>query len=409
MRTDIVSSKKKVIFPDTVSFGHHPRGVNALLNKDEDTFDLSANKLIEIGEQVNEGSIETLRYIVETIKHSKSFKMPINSTRLLIHFLQKIATNNNDVYWARFYRNEIDKILRYKNNHRKIHKLLYRHGLLETPDNRNDFRNKIIAFDRRMHDSFTAGTLSTLNLLLDAYAKGIQDLSISYVYQIDIQWIDIGLKVADILGLKVAFSLEFSEGKANDKAYYLIYLPRHKTIDEYKAILESETFKTLYKSIDNVRKLQAQAMEEQIEHFNKVYLPEINKDYEDIKDLQLPCLSFSQAYRHQAGMPTRTQISQYLAEELAPLYRKRKQFWQALLKKRRKMVNDYSGPPKFLKDVKKQLRNVKRSLNDLDPFKLRKSYFSREAFDYDSLIPELKEHFKLLRECGCRIVLGATD
>ncbi len=402
--TDLV--KTQTYLSREVSFGHNPRGVNALLAKDEDHFTLSVNKLIEIGEQVNEGSIETLRYIVETIKQSKSFKMPINSTRLLIHFLQKMAENKNDAYWTRFYRNEIDKILRYRNTPRKIHELLRRHGLIETTDNNDDFRDKIITFDRRMHDSFTTGTQSTLNLLLDAYARGIQDLSISYVYQIDIQWIDVGLKVAEILGLKVAFSLEFSEGKANDKAYYLIYLPRYKAVDEYKKLIESQTFKTLCESIANARKLRVQTMKKQLEYFNKIFLPEINKDYIDQKDLQLPPLSFFQAYKHESGLPTRTQLSQQLAGELAPLYKRRIQFWQQIIKNRENMVIGHISPPKFLADVKKQLKNVKSNLNNLDPFKLRKVYFSREAFDHDCEIPDLKELFRLLRESGCRIVLG---
>jgi len=103
---------------------------------------------------------------------------------------------------------------------RAIRKLLREHHLLEMPEEWNQ-----ITFDGHVHDSSTKGRKTPSHLIMDAWIKGIRNLTVIYNNYLDLGPASELLKASEIMNVEVRIGIEFP-ARFHDRSVQLIWVPR---------------------------------------------------------------------------------------------------------------------------------------------------------------------------------------
>ncbi|WP_461211244.1 hypothetical protein [Desulfocurvus sp. DL9XJH121] len=157
---------------------------------------------------------------------------------------------------------------------RIVRRELRKYYLVEMPEEWNQR-----AFDHRVHDANTKGRKSPTHLIMDAWIKGIRDLTVVYYNCVSPQTVKELLEAASIMGISVRFGLEFS---ATFRGRYvkLIWEPGGFTdIQGHLDFLESESAQEFLRLGAEAASYEQSYVFDALEAFNSVHAPIFAREF----------------------------------------------------------------------------------------------------------------------------------
>ena len=376
----------------------HPRGFNYPLFKNP--FQHPVRKMQQLGAGVDDYTVEVIAEIHRLISQMGHYELPLNTSRVIFALLKKINTTHDIVQkglWIQWLQ------IASEGNPKKIRQLLHDLQLIELPEN-IPLRDIQFAWDDRAHDSFNSGESSTLQLILDAYIKGLSALTISYHHELNMDAIRYGQQLGVILDMDIRFALEFSEGPAGERTNYIIYFPKCSSYEDYQQLQNDSELQPLFQQLLVQQGNKNKVLAELIAQFNSKHLPAYNKGWDGFpQECLLANLSFENiAEAISNKSPSRVHLVTALVEKLKTVYQNRLKHIQDQLEN---SVLDPRSTQAILYDKK---LCVRKELSRLDPLHIRKQYFSEEHRDFSTEIPD-EDFLKLLRAMhnkDCQVIIA---
>ncbi|HCT84606.1 MAG: hypothetical protein DKM50_09830 [Candidatus Margulisiibacteriota bacterium] len=363
-------------------------------------------KIIQgVGSSQPEEILESLKILLSQLKNN-NYKMPLNTSRVLIALIKETIRYQNDPKKLLEYIDLFKKAYTGKPN--VIRALLKKLNLIELPEN-VALQDIGFAWDDRVYDSCNTGRKSTVQLILDAFIKGLSSITISHTNDLNMDGINPGLEASKILGIKVNFCLEFSEGKTNDRTNYLLYFPNCNTIEDYKDTLNSPELKGFLEVLNKHSAAKNDQVSRHLERFNKYYLPLFNEGFEYRTELCMLPLSFIDmaAINLQGGTYSRVHAGILLEKRFKAISVHRIAYLQNLLRSEKEMRKKHQATTQEVKGIEELLMKTKNALKEFNVYDQTDRYFSKKnEYDYDTEIPDFKQHLQALKESGCHIVMA---
>lgn len=216
--------------------------------------------------------LDALRSLMDEVLNSADSHMRRNTARVLLQIMKELVRTRED----RLRQLELahDFLSAVSGKPRIIRKLLREHHLLEMPEEWNQ-----IAFDGHVHDSYTKGRKSPSHLMMDAWIKGIQYLTIIYYNFVDPEAVEELLEAAGILGIEVRVGVELP-ARFYDKFVQLIWAPRgFSDAPAFTVFLRQPEVAKFMEEGRQVSEYRQEQVLTVLEEFNEKHRPTINEEF----------------------------------------------------------------------------------------------------------------------------------
>lgn len=351
--------------------------------------------------------LAALRMLVEQSLHAKTINMPLNTARVQINLMKEAVKAQGNK--RRQMEAMADFGLASFGQEAVIRGFLNKHHIVEVPEEDLPLKDLDMGWDDHLHDTLSEGRKTPTQVLLEAFVKGISDLTIVYSYIDERRMIHEAITAGNILGIRVNIGIEFSVGKSGNRRHYMFvppHCPDSKTffsfMDERKEALAA-FHEGLRLNASQRRKTMAAA----IERFNLTQRAKINQGYETGSSCWLPAISIEDLDKIVAcGVVSRVHISELLYQKLRDVYHKRVLYLRAQLLAAKERFKRGIYSEWELKTITSQYDTVREEFATLTP-ELASSRFldSRDVVDYDSAFLEEDQLLKLLSSQGGKIVI----
>ena len=389
-------------FPDS-----HPRGFIKEFKKRRTTIVETYLRITKILDSASfDQRIRALKLLSEHITYSRSIKMPLNAARVQLAIMKEVVKNrDNKRIQLELMR---DFTVTSFGHPRSIRKYLNKFNIIEVPETGEELRDLKMGWDFHVHDNTSYGLKSPIQLIIDAFIKGISELTIAYNNLDHEEAVKEVLEAGKILGIKVNIALEFSAMTNENRFHYMYILPNFASKKEkFKKFLkhQTEAFKEFLQELDENEKKRVKNIKSLIFNFNENYLPKINEGYSHDSIYYLHPISLSNAVKS-AGYKiySRRQLGEYLYPQLKKVYEKRALQITALMLKAKKSPSLFTLEE--LQNIKTRFKAIRSEYMDLDPEKIRIEYFLEdESIIAESAVSKIEEIFEQAKKSGGKIKL----
>lgn len=196
-----------------------------------------------------------------------------------------------------------------------VRQQLHRYHLLEMPEEWNQ-----ISFDNRVHDANSKGRKSSTHLMMDAWIKGIRELTVVYYNYVDPEALNELFSAAAILGITVKVGIEFkvvfrnryvelewTPSRLRDKSDINAFFSRPEVVE-----LMNDGRKAQQVTTDYVRSLA--------ESFNRVH----RESFEHEFGIELPLINFDDLIRsEECSQPSILHLGKYIHRLAMPLFKEK--------------------------------------------------------------------------------------
>ena len=224
--------------------------------------------------------IHALGLLAEHIMYSRSLKMPLNAARVQLALMKEVVKNrDNKRVQLELMR---DFTISSFGHPRAIRKFLKKLDIIEVPETGEELKDLKMGWDFHVHDSTSYGRKLPIQLIIDAFIKGISELTIAYNNLDREEAVKEVLEAGRILGIKVNIALEFNALTKGLRFHYLYILPNFSSKKgRFKKFLKQKTddFKEFLHELEENEKKREKNIEFLVEIFNKEHLPKINEGY----------------------------------------------------------------------------------------------------------------------------------
>lgn len=271
---DVLDHNESFVYLKNLLYPYlHPHGIKELAASRGVRIAYAAVRLIEsleVGKA--DDRITALRCLRDEVMHSGESPMQKNTARVLLEIMKElIRTRDNRIRQlelAHDFRSATS------GKPRTIRSLLRRYHLLEMPEEWNQ-----VSFDDHVHDSNTKGRKSPSHLIMDAWIKGIRQLTVIYYNHVPPKAAEELLEAADIMGISVRVGIEFS-ARFYGRYIQLIYTPRGFTDSkDFLAFLADPRIESFLAESRKVSEYQQQYVLAILQEFNKRHRLDINTKY----------------------------------------------------------------------------------------------------------------------------------
>ena len=251
----------------------HPHGILNLTTTHE--YRMAHAVINLLGSLTKTGSAEdrlaALRTLHDEVLHSAQTTFRYNTGRVLIQIMKAIIRSRNDEDAQLRLIHDFRKAA--SGNPRIVREFLTRHHLMEMPEEWNQ-----LTLDQHVHDANTKGRKNATFLIMDAWVKGIRNLTVVYYNYVDVEVARELLSAASIMGITVRIGLEF---RAAFRGRYVdfIWAPRgFSDIEDFLEFLTSPSMSSFMEEGRNAsRWIQGHVMAT-LELWNSHHAPALTKD-----------------------------------------------------------------------------------------------------------------------------------
>jgi len=157
----------------------HPRGFIKEFKKRRTTIVETYLKITKSIESANYNErIQALILLADHIHYARSLKMPLNAARVQLALMKEVVKNRDDK------RVQLELMRDFTvssfGQPRVIRHLLRKLDIIEVPETGEELKDLKMGWDFHVHDNTTYGLKSPTQLLIDAFIKGISELTIAY-------------------------------------------------------------------------------------------------------------------------------------------------------------------------------------------------------------------------------------
>jgi hypothetical protein len=385
----------------------HPRGFIKVFKKRKtsivETY-LSITKSLDSAKYSER--IHALSLLAEHIIYSQSLIMPLNAARVQLALMREVAVHRDNK------RLQLELLRDFTvasfGHPRAIRTYLRRLGLVEVPETGAELKDLNMGWDFHVHDNTSYGRKLPIQLIIDAFIKGISVITIAYNNLETEAAIKELLEAGRILGIKVNIALEFGALTQGIRFHYLYILPNFSSEKEkFKAFLKEKStdFNDFMAELEENEKKRIKNIEQLIDQFNNEHLPLLNEGYlpDTIYYLSpLPKNSKQGLFGHK--IYSRRQLGEVLYPHYKKVLEKRALQLTAMKIQTEKTPHHFSKQE--IETIQKKCKLIRAQYRDLDPEKLRLQYFAGEESMLDETgVSKLEDIYKYANKAGGSIKL----
>lgn len=345
--------------------------------------------------------IHALSLLAEHIAYSRSVIMPLNAARVQLALMKEVVKNrDNKRVQLELMR---DFTVSSFGHPRAIRNYLKKLDIIEVPETGEELRDLKMGWDFHVHDSTSYGRKLPIQLIIDAFIKGISELTIAYNNLDREETVKEVLEAGRILGIKVNIALEFSALTNGMRFHYMYILPNFSSKKEkFKKFLKQKTddFKEFLHELEENERKRELIIEQLIDHFNKEHLPTINEGYSDDSIYFLQPLTINgeeSTFGHK--IYSRRQLGEFLYPKLKKVLEKRALQITALKTLTEKALDQFTY--KEILSIEARYHDIRSQYRNLEPEKIRLEYFAgNESIMAETAVSSLEDIFNLARKAG---------
>lgn len=240
---------------------------------------------------------------------------------------------------------------------RVIRSMLKRYHLLEMPEEWDQ-----LTFDNHVHDANTKGRKTPTHLIMDAWIKGLRQLTVIYYNFVEPRAVQELMQAAEVMGINVRIGVEFRgrfRGRYIDFIWEPIGLDGAKGMAEF---LQEEPMRQLMQDGRSASTFMATYVFSMLERYNAVHRDDLSKLF----NICLPVISMNEFLAFVAtGQPSLEHLAELIYNQMLPLMH------DSLPKLRKRHKEGTEEEKAFLEAQIKLMR-------DLHPELIMESYFTPE-------------------------------
>ena len=206
--------------------------------------------------------IKALRSLRDEVFLSTSSYYRKNTARVLLQIMKELVRSDNSE--LRRLKLAHDFRMVSAGTPHKIRKELAKYHLIEMPEEWNQF-----SFDDHVHDANTKGRKSPTHLIMDAWIKGIRNLTVVYYNYVRPQVIEELLEAGDILDVKIRVGIEYSARFRNKYVRFTWEPDVLADRSTYQNFIEKDRVVELFEQGREVSRYQQKYVFDVLDEFNE--------------------------------------------------------------------------------------------------------------------------------------------
>ena len=380
----------------------HPTGFIKVFKRRRTTIVETYLKITKSLESANYSErIHGLSLLADYIIYSRSLVMPLNAARVQLVIMKDVVKNRDNK------RLQLELLRDFTvasfGHQRSIRKFLQKFDIVEVPETGEELKDLKMGWDFHVHDTTSYGLKLPTQLMIDAFIKGISELTVVYNNLEREEAIKEVLEAGRVLGIKVNVALEFSAISEGLRFHYLYILPNFSSKKErFKSFLKNKSleFNAFMLELEENEKKREKNIKQLIEAFNQHHLPIINDGYENGSIYYLAPLSIEEEeivtghaiYSHR-------QLGEMLYPKLKKVLQKRL-LQSTGLKMMDENPDSHSTKSKLV-HVGNHYEQLRTQYANLDPERVRMEYFgSNEVLVPEIAVSSLEDIYNLANKAG---------
>jgi len=383
----------------------HPRGFIKEFKKRRTTIAETYLRITKSLDSANyKERISALKLLAEHIIYSRSLKMPLNAARVQLAIMKDVVKYRDNK------RKQLELLRDFTissfGRPRDIKAFLNRLDIIELPETGKELRHLNMAWDYHVHDKTSYGRKTPIQLIIDAFIKGISELTVAYNSFDSQDAVKEILEAGNILGIRVNISIEFSASTNGKRFNYMYIFPdfssKKKRFKKYLKAHFSD-LQLLLKELEDNKKLREISLKKLIHNFNTTDLPQINEGYEVNSIYYLQALSIDEALKHNdLKISTHRQLGEFLYPKLKKILLNRALKLTSL---KNRIDFDSSGFTRTeIFDIRSKYLQIRREYRGLTAENLRIKYFSYSEFSLpETAYCSLHDIYKATKTSGGNI------
>jgi hypothetical protein len=380
----------------------HPRGFIKEFKKRRTTIVETYLRITKCLESADYNErVHALSLLAEHIMYSRSVKMPLNAARVQLALMKEVVKNrDNKRVQLELMR---DFTVSSYGHPRAIRNFLKKLDIIEVPETGEELKDLKMGWDFHVHDSTSYGRKTPIQLIIDAFIKGISELTIAYNNLDREEAVKEVLEAGRILGIKVNIALEFSALTNGMRFHYMYILPNFSSKKgRFKKFLKqrSDDFKEFLHELEENEKKREKNIAQLIEEFNNVHLTKINEGYGPDSIYYLQPLSINGEDKTVGNkIYSRRQLGEFLYPKLKEVLEKRALQITAL------KIQTENAPTQFgireIETIQKRFTDIRSQYRHLEPEKIRLEYFAgNESLATETAVSSLQDIYNLAKKAG---------
>jgi hypothetical protein len=385
----------------------HPLGVNRWFKKRRISIAESYLMVVrDLDSKLSLSRIEALKALAAVSLNPKSLSMPLNTARVQMALIKEVVKHRYDK------RRQLELLddfsLSTSAQRQVIARLCDELNIIELPESGIRLCDFDYGWDSHVHDTATFGRKNPTQLVIDAFIKGISELTVAYGSIADMDKMEESIQAGSILGIRVGLALEFSAYSSGYRFHFLARLPRFETPAELRTFFEDNKagLGAFFDGLETNRKLRTDSVMSVMEEFNAKRLQHLNEGFPERGMYRLEKLEFDGLIQ---AFPTlsvnRVHLSEYLYEKYIPVLRNRVMLYKLLradVRHRRALA---LASKKDSMAVEERYSTLKKELKEISPEHLLDLYFSSsEVMEYGTVFEDFNSLAKTLKRAGCSTV-----
>ena len=398
----------KIDIPDAVvpTTHSHPLGVTRWFKKRRISIAEAYLMVIrDLESKQSKARLRSLRMMVEASFHTKSLDLPLNTARVQMALIKEAVKNRGNR------RRQLELLQDFSvsshGQYQVIRKLCDELNIIELPETGEPLKRLDAGWDEHVHDTATSGRKNATQLLIDAFIKGISELTISYGSAVSLDMMEEAVEAGRIVGVRVKIGLEFSMMAQGKRFHFMALLPPFKGAKDVERWFKehAEGLKELFDGLEKNQENRIEAVRSLLKNFNKTSLKELNEGYPDDRLYAVPKLKMKKL---SAFIPLSSINRMHLGEFLYSYYKPvllnrilllKVQREKARCDLRKRLISDWDF--RIIDERYTRLRDEYRELN---PDNLRKQYFTNPKIgDYQTVFDDMEAIKASLSRAGCRL------
>jgi hypothetical protein len=349
--------------------------------------------------------LRALRMMVDVSFHAKTLDMPLNTARVQMALIKEAVKNRNNR------RKQLELLHDFSiashGQPQFIRKLLDELNIIELPETGARIKNLDAGWDEHVHDTATSGRKNPTQLLIDAFIKGISELTIAYSSAASVTMMGEAIDAGRIVGIRVNIGLEFSVLVSGRRFHFMAVLPQFKSGKDAAHWFRqhSSSMRTILDGLEKNQENRVDAVKKLLQYFNETALKEINAGYPEDPMYTVPKLKMKELL---ATVPVtavnRLHLGEFLYNRYKPvlfnrMMRLKVQYERARRDARRKLKSDWE-----LRIIEDRYQNLRTEYRTLYADGLQKKYFTNpDIGDYQTVFSDMPKLKAILAKAGCAL------
>jgi len=349
--------------------------------------------------------LEALRVLMDASFHSKALDMPLNTARVQMALMKEVVKNRHNK------RRQLELLHDFSistyGQKQVITRLCDELNIVVLPENGTTLEDFDYGWDDHVHDTATSGRKNPTQLVIDAFIKGISELTVAYGSLADQELMEEILEAGRIMGVRINIGFEFSANARGRRFHFMALLPRMRAPADIRAFSRRNAagLGEFFKGLEQNQVSRVEAVRGVLQEFNATALPEINRGFPDDPLYRVPELSVEAL---NAFIPTmsinRTHLAEFLYGKMRPVMLNRLLLLKMLRSKAADACARGVGVGAARDEAEKAYADMKKDYKKISPDGLLARYFSGPALiDYQSAFDDLRTAKARLKAAGCRL------